>query len=172
MPPRSTCILFLALSVLGCAGRKSADLTPRRSGTAELEVLPPPEFPPPPPGYKPSSLSPQIPPETIERPLPSYPDSALADEVACTARLLYHVETNGSARLVRLEWDLRPPEGHVASFESAIRDAVARWEFVPAVRFTRKEQPGKPTRYEKHVIPKAGRVLIRFRIADGKAVVE
>jgi hypothetical protein len=111
-------------------------------------------------------------PETLSQGLPVYPDSAIADGVACTARFLYHIETDGSATVVRLEWDLAPPPHHVETFESAIRDAVATWRFVPAFQLVYKETSDGKKGFEKPLIPKAGRALIRFRVEDGRGIVE
>ncbi len=114
----------------------------------------------------------QTAPKTLTQPLPAYPESALADEVSCSARILYHIETDGLATLVRLGWDVPPPDAHAAAFESSIHDAVAAWRFDPATRLNPGRRPDGVVTYSRQVIPKAVNVLIRFRVEGGRAVVE
>ena len=74
--------------------------------------------------YKPKLRPPESTPEVQHRTLPSYPEVALADEVVCAARLLYHILKDGSVTLVRLEWDEPPPSEYQAVFEESIQNAI------------------------------------------------
>lgn len=108
----------------------------------------------------------------LEQALPDYPASALGDEIACSVEILYHVQTDGSVRIVRLDWRLMPPREHLQAFEDALAAAVAGWRFEPAWRYRQVEdEEGKP-RFVVQKIPSAQRVLIRFRVEHGQAVVE
>ena len=93
-------------------------------------------------------------------------------QVACSARVLYHIETSGSATLVRLEWDAPPPEQHREAFELAIQEAMAEWEFQPAMRVRGKKLPDGSTVPETRLVPKASYAVIRFRVVEGRGVVE
>jgi len=164
-------LVLAAATLLGCAARSPADLDARKVGRAELEPLPPPD-PGRPVEASALALAPEGAAKTLIQALPAYPDAALSDAVDCRAELLYHIETDGSATLVRLEWNPPPPAGHVAGFEASIRDAVATWRFEPAYQLRLKERADGGMTYEKRLIPKARRVAVRFRVEDGKAVVE
>jgi hypothetical protein len=166
----ATCSLA-AILLFGCACRHRRDLSEPRVGATELELLPAIEHPVS-EGYEPARSRISTPPVTLRQELPSYPEAAIADEIRCEARLLYHIETDGTARLVRLEWDLPPPDERRDAFESAIRNAVAGWEFVPSQRWTPVETEDGSTRRRPKPIPKAGRALVRFRVVDGTPIVE
>ncbi len=169
-----SCIVAIALALTGCAGRRTSpdDASQPRFGTADLEILPPPPSQPPPEGYEPKVRPPESAPVVRRQGLPRYPESALQSEVTCTARLLYHIQTDGSATLVLLEWDVPPPDEHLKAFEKAIKEAVGGWEFTPARRYVSTKMPDTSIRLVPKTIPKAGRALIRFRVEKGRAVVE
>ncbi len=114
----------------------------------------------------------QAAPTKVRQELPAYPTTALADQVDCTAELLFHILTDGTAKVVRLNWNPAPPEEHREAFDQAIRTAVAGWEFVPAFRWIRRTDDDGQVRVEKQDIPKGRNVRIRFRVEGGKAVVE
>ena len=141
-------------------------------GTSDLEVLPPSPREPLPEGYKPKLRPPESPPETLDQPLPEYPESALPDEVGCVARLLYHILKDGSATLVRLEWDEPPPPEHQGSFEDSIREAMLGWRFIPAKKWVPTKMEDGSTTTVPQAIPKAERAIVRFRMEDGRGVVE
>ena len=103
---------------------------------------------------------------------PDYPRQALPSEQACAARILYHVEEDGSATLVRLEWDQAPDTSYLKLFEGTIRDAIAGWEFSPAHRLTIYENQDGVMESKAIPIKYADRVIIRFRVVDGRGVVE
>ncbi len=157
------CAVLTAAMLLACSARKAPSV-----GTSEIE-----HFRPPPEesrtGRRPALI---IPPGPLEQPLPEYPETAVAGEVACVARILYHVETTGEARLVRLEWDEAPPQAHVAVFEDAVRTALSRWSFTPAVRIVPKRMEDGSIEPRRTPVPNAQHALIRFRVEDGKAIVE
>ncbi len=92
--------------------------------------------------------------------------------MACTARILYHVEVSGQATLIRLEWDVAPPPGHLEAFEDSITDAVDGWEFTAAFRIIREARDDGSIEPRIQPIPQAQHALVRFRVEDGKAVVE
>lgn len=104
--------------------------------------------------------------------MPSYPEAALPSEVACSAKLLYHIQTDGSAWLVRLEWAVPPPQDHRDSFEEALSEAVAEWRFTPARELAPKKMPDGSIEPEPRPIPTAVNAIIRFRMEEGKPVVE
>jgi outer membrane biosynthesis protein TonB len=111
-------------------------------------------------------------PKTLAQALPNYPKTALADSVDCRVRLLFHIEIDGTARMVRLAWEHAPPVPHVAAFESAIHSAVATWQFEPAKRYDyRMDDEGKIDVSGKP-IPKARNAIISFRVENGRPVVE
>jgi hypothetical protein len=167
-----TAVVVAATILVGCAARRvPPDVDAQGVGTAELDLLPSPE-PERPAGVAPTRLPPEAAPETVSQALPTYPNSALNEGVTCTAELLYHIETNGSATLVRLTWNLPPPSDHRDAFESAINDAVTTWEFTPGYQLILVERADGTMRYEKRLIPKARRAMIRFRVEGGKGVVE
>jgi len=144
----------------------------RRVGTVGLEDLPPPEIAPSrlaSPSARPSA---EVPAQTLLQALPRYPDAALGDEVHCTARLLYHIEVDGTASLVRLEWDPAPAAEYREAFEKAIREAVATWSYTAARRYRWKKNPDGSLEFEERAIPTARRAIIRFRVEKGRGVVE
>ena len=167
MQTRLAAVALLLIVPIACAHRGNAEL---RTGAAEIELLPPPVRIAP-QGHEPP-FRPELGPIELRQDLPAYPLSALGDAVACTARLLYHIETDGSASLVRLEWDEPPPPEHTDAFVSAIDAAMARWEFEPGRRWIKRTQPDGTSKREMQLIPKSGRALIRFRVDDGKPVVD
>ena len=167
---RHSWLVLVVMSMAACAGIKAPRGHP--TGTSNLEILPPPPRQPLPEGYKPKHRPHEIPPEVQDQALAGYPESAVADEVACTARLLYHILRDGSVTLVRLEWDEPPPPEHQASFEEKIREAILSWRFIPAKKWV-------PTRFEDgsitpvpQPIPIAERAIVRFRVEEGQGVVE
>ena len=167
---RHMSLLLAVLVVAACANLKAPETN--RTGTSDLEVLPPPPREPPPEGYTPRLRPPETPPETRRQSLPGYPESAVAFEVKCTARLLYHIQTDGSATLVRLEWEVPPPPEHLTRFEEKIQEAVASWEFIPAKKWVPTKMHDGSTTTVPHPIPKAERAVVRFRVEDGAGVVE
>ncbi len=166
------CILLLTISLTGCASRKNlvTETTQRRIGTADLEHLPPPTPEPLRKDQKPAPLV--LPPHPVTQSLPQYPQGVVEAEVSCSARLLYHVERDGSATLVRLEWEAAPPDEHLKAFEAAIRTATATWEFVPARKVVPVAQPDGSIEPEMQPVAEARRAIIRFRVEGGKGVVE
>jgi len=167
-----TAVVVAATILVGCAARRvPSDVDAQGVGTAELELLPSPE-PERAADVAPTTLPPEAAPETVSQALPTYPNAAVNDGVACTAELLYHIETDDSATLVRLTWDLPPPSDHLDAFETAINDAVATWEFAPGYQLRLVERADGTMSYEKRPIPKARRAVIRFRVEGGKGVVE
>jgi len=166
-------LLAAALLLEGCR-RKPVQATPPppERGTSELEILPAEQVPRATDPERKKVLAPESAPGTVRQDLPGYPETALGDAVECTATVLYHIETDGSARLVRLEWELEPPAEHVAAFEDAIRTAVGSWLFEPAKRYRFKEVADGSFRYDEQVIPKAARAIVRFRVVAGRGVVE
>jgi hypothetical protein len=103
--------------------------------------------------------------------LPSYPEVALADEVKCAARLLYHIQIDGSVTLVRLEWDEPPSSEYQLAFEEAIRDAIATWRYIPAKKWVPTKMEGA-IRTVPHAIPKAERAIVGFHVEEGHGIVE
>ena len=165
---------MVALGLPSCSTRRPpvVDMSQPGTGTAELEILPAVE---PQSSYQTDAQKrppPETAPQTLSQSLPTYPPSALEHGVACSARLLYHIQTDGSATLVRLAWDSSPPQEHLEAFESAIRAAVATWEFKPAMQLRLKTLADGSARFDKRVIPKAGHAIIRFRVDEGKAVID
>jgi hypothetical protein len=137
-----------------------------------MEVLPPPPQKPVPEGHRTQPGRIVIPPIPKRLGPPRYPDAALGDEIACVAELLYHVEIDGTARLVRLEWQEPPPDEHLPEFEDTIRIAVADWEYTPALRLVPQKLPDGSTRIDHQPVPKARHAVVRFRVVNGKGVVE
>lgn len=155
---------------LGCAQRTQDLPKPRPSvGKTQIEPLAPTasDFRP---GQKRVPLI--IPPQILAQDLPRYPGSALEEGVACTARILYHVEVSGRATLIRLEWDVPPPPVHLGAFEKAITDAVAGWAFNAAFRIIPETRDDGSIEPRHQPIPQAQHALVRFRVEDGQAVVE
>ena len=103
---------------------------------------------------------------------PQYPATGLPTSEACTARILFHVEVDGSVTPVRLEWEHPPDADFLKLFESSIRDAMAGWEYSPAHRIITTEQPDGSIEPKAIPIKAADRVIIRFRVVDGLGVVE
>lgn len=153
-----------------CAGGKGPHGHP--TGISDLEILPPPPRQPLPEGYEPKLRPVESPPEVRDQALASYPESAVADEVACTARLLYHILEDGTVRLVRLEWDEPPPTEHRASFEEKIREAILGWRFIPAKKWIPTSLDDGSRTTVPQPIPKAERAIVRFRVEDGQGIVE
>ena len=166
---RHTSFVLLLLASAACAGSKPPH---GPTGASDLQVLPPPPRQPLPEGYKPRLGPPEIPPEVQEQALPGYPESALPDEVACVARLLYHILRDGSVKLVRLEWDEPPPAGHRGSFEESIRKAILGWRFIPAIKWVPTRMEDGSTKTVPQAIPKAERAIVRFSVEEGRGVVE
>jgi hypothetical protein len=163
---RYLCPVLIVVMLTACAATK----TP--VGTADFEVLPPPPYEPAPDAPRPKPRPPETPPETMEQPPPTYPDSALADGIACSAKLLYHILEDGSASLVRLEWETPPPPEHESAFVEQIRTAMLDWEFIPATKWVRKEREDGTIRLSPQAIPKAERAIVRFRVEGGHGIVE
>ena len=82
------------------------------------------------------------------------------------------VTASGQATLVRLEWDEPPPAAYVSEFEEAIRTAISQWSFIPAVRIVPKTRADDSIEFNRTPIPNAQHAFIRFRVEDGKAIVE
>ena len=167
MLKRFAAVALLFIVPIACAHRGNVEL---RTGAAEIELLPPPTRTAP-EGQRPPHR-PEVGPIEIRQDLPVYPPSALEDGIACTARLLYHIETGGNASLVRLQWDDPPPPEHTNAFAASIESAMATWEFEPARRWILRTQPDGTEKREMQVIPKSGRALIRFRVDNGRPVVD
>ena len=163
-------LLVLVMASTACAGTKTPGVQPM--GTSDLEILPPPPRQPLPVGYKPKFRPPETPPEVRERVLPTYPESAIATEIDCTARLLYHILRDGSVTLVRLEWDVPPPRQHRAEFEETIREAILEWRFIPGKKWVPTKLEDGSTRTIPQAIPKAERAIVRFHVVEGQGVVE
>lgn len=163
--------LGVALVADGCAHRRSALEEPAsRVGAVDVEA-----FAPPPvesAETSPAEPIPMSPPRVLDRPLPKYPGSAVADGIECRARVLYHILPDGHGKLVSLEWEAPPPPEHVEAFETALRAAVAAWTFEPAVVLKRKALPDGSYRWEEQRIPVAEYARVRFRVVDGVPVVE
>jgi len=162
--------LAALLIASGCAQRMQEPASPGSFiGKTQIEPLAPTasDFRP---GQKRAPLI--IPPRILAQSLPQYPSGALEDGVACTARILYHVEVSGQATLVRVEWDVAPPSIHLGAFENSIADAVASWSFTAADRIIPEMQEDGSIESQIQPVPQAQHALIRFRVEDGKAVVE
>ena len=164
-------LLLLTTTVPGCGRRAPTVETPTFVGSSEIEVLRPQSEPsirveseqrPPPEGA----------PATLQQDSPVYPESAIEARVTCAARLLYHIETDGTASVARIDWDVAPPEPHAPAFEATIHDAVATWRFQPAFQQVFRELPDGSYRFEKKPIPKAVTAVIRFRVVDGVPIVD
>jgi len=160
--------MVLATVNFGCAARQpTLDDPTSRSGSAQIQDFQP--------ESDSSATGPPrlvIPPSALKRPLPEYPEPALDEEIACTARLLYHVEASGAVKLVRLEWDVPPPPHHLAAFEASISEAISHWDYTPAVRIGVMKQPDGSVKSTYTTIPKAQHSLIRFRVVEGRGVVD
>ncbi|ANM30377.1 hypothetical protein ABI59_13555 [Acidobacteria bacterium Mor1] len=171
---RPVTLLFVLVTLPACSQHRHAathqELSDPGVGTTDMEYVETEE-----PQEKPKLggryLS-QAAPTKLRQELPEYPAAALADQVDCTAELLFHILTDGTAKVVRLEWNPAPPEQHKEAFEQAIHTAVADWEFVPGFRWIRRTDDDGQVRVEKQDIPKGRTVRIRFRVEGGKAVVE
>ena len=164
-------VLIVASAAAGCASQRSKGTeTMPLVGTSQID-----HFQNPPPG---SSTSREkrpplvIPPTPHNQELPDYPNSAVDEGVACVARVLYHVETTGQATLVRLEWDQPPPSKYLGEFEQAIEAAVLKWSYAPAVEIVGEKQDDGSVELVRTPVPSAQRAFIRFRVENGKAVVE
>jgi hypothetical protein len=132
-------VLLVALALSGCAGRRSTVEQNPGVGWSEIRILPSPE--PDPAAAAVGTLPAESAPEVVDQAPPSYPASALDDLVDCTARILYHIQTDGSAELVRLQWEPPPPSVHLEVFEAAIHEAIAGWAFVPGQQLAPWERP-------------------------------
>jgi hypothetical protein len=166
---RTSIWILVIAACVACAGRQ-IPVENARIGTSDIEHLSPAAPESRPEGEKRPPLI--YPPEPLQQEAPEYPREALDSEVSCAARLLYHVESDGSASLVRLEWEKAPPEKFLATFDAAIRAAVAAWEFEPAQRVEPEKLPNGAIEPKMTPVPSAHRALIRFRVVDGRGVVE
>ncbi len=158
--------------IIACAERIQPTQEPARprEGSSSLENVQPPASDPLPRDRKPPPLV--IPPAPFVQPLPVYPSQALEAEVACSARLLYHVERDGTARLVRLEWESAPPQEHLEVFEASIRNAIANWDFAPAQKIVPVKQPDGSIEPDGQPVPYAQHAIVGFRVVEGRGVVE
>jgi hypothetical protein len=162
-------VLLLAL-LIACAGGKKPAVQP--TGTSDLEVLPPPPYEPPPEGARLKRGPLVLPYEVEDRSSPGYPEAALADEIACSARLLYHILRDGSAKLVRLEWEAPPPPEYETAFEEEILQAMASWRYTPARKMVPVKHEDGSTELVLEPVPKAERAIVRFRVEQGRGIVE
>jgi len=162
-------LVTVAVSSVACAGARAPHVDP--TGTSDLEIPPPPREPLP-EGYEPRLRPPESAPEVLDRASPRYPDAALADEVACAARLLYHILTDGSVALVRLEWEEPPPLEVQAAFEESIQEAIAGWRYNPGRKWIPTKLEDGSTTTVPQSIPKAERALVTFRVEGGQGIVE
>lgn len=161
----SSVLIVLLLTTCACA-RKPPE------GSTEIEILPPPPYEPLPEGVRPRFGPMVFPPEVLKRDPPVYPESVVAEEVSCTARLLYHIQQDGLVTLVRLEWDDPPPADHQELFEESIRTAILEWRFLPAVKIVATELDDGSLDLERQPVPKAERAIVRFRVEGGRGIVE
>jgi hypothetical protein len=159
--------VLIVACCLACASRQGAV---SRLGTSDIEHLSGPASGPRPEGVKRPPLI--YPPQPLRQEPPEYPPEALDSEIGCTARLLYHVEKDGSPSLVRLEWEVTPPDQFLETFDATVRTAVEAWEFKPAYKIVPVELPDGAIEPEIIQVPSAHRALIRFRVIDGRGVVE
>jgi hypothetical protein len=173
-PQNLLLVVLLGVLLCGCRGN-AVRTTPRPSGstgTAEMEILGPP------PRREPTveDLEKGYPTDlqafARRQAKPDYPPEAVDGAQECTARILFHVEVDGTVTLVRLEWDPEPDSGFLQLFEDSIRNAMAGWEYSPAHRIITTEKPDGSIDSKAIPIKSADRVIIRFRIVDGKGVVE
>jgi len=165
-----TALILIVVGLTACAGAKAPPVQPM--GSSELEILPPPPYEPLPEGVRPTLRPPETPPKVQDRMPPSYPDSALSEEIACAAKLLYHIQKDGSVTLVRLEWDEPPPSRFEESFEEEIRTAMLAWRFIPAKKLVPTTLEDGSIDLVPHPIPKAERAIVRFRVQEGRGIVE
>jgi len=177
MPLRSLALALLggaliASALLSCARSRTPETQPAPSGTSDLEILPPPPQEPAPEGSRPQRGRIVIPPVPKKLAPPRYPDAAVSDGIACVAQLLYHIETDGTAKLVRLEWEDPPPPEHLTEFEETIRAAVSEWAYIPAIRLVPTKMPDGSTVTERRPVPKARHAVVRFRVVNGEGVAE
>ena len=161
-------LCVISAAHVGCAARRhaTAESVPR-VGASSIEDFQPP--PTPTPDRRPPLI---LPPQVLRRELPRYPESALAERVACVARILYHVDTAGRATLVRLEWVEPPPAEHVRAFEEALRTALSDWRFEPAVRVVPEKRSDGSIEPLQTPVPAAQHAFVRFRVENGQAIVE
>jgi hypothetical protein len=164
-------VLVGVLAAIGCAAKKPAQVqTAQLVGISQIDHFqPPPEGSPAKMGKRPPLV---LPPEPLQQTLPEYPEAALGDAIACVARVLYHVETSGNATLVRLAWVEPPPAEHIADFEEAIGTGISKWRFIPALRVVPEKQTDGSIEPMETPVPTAQHAFVRFRVEDGKAVVE
>jgi hypothetical protein len=162
-------VLILVTATTGCASRKPPEQPVPHVGTARMDHFQPPATQSPRVGVAAPMV---VPPRARTQVLPAYPEAALDEAVACVARILYHVETSGRATLVRLEWAEPPPTQHLEAFEESIRNAVSEWTFHPAVRIEREQRADGSIEGVTTSQPKALHAFVRFRVEDGKAIVE
>ena len=167
-------LIPLVLLLCGCQGRtvRTTPQPPEQTGTAEMELLGPPERRDPTPADLDLTRPMDIQAIPRRQGKPDYPPQALPTGQACAARILYHVEVDGSATLVRLEWDKAPDTSYLKLFEDSIRDAMAGWEFSPAHRLMIHEDQNGVLGSKAIPIKYADRVIIRFSVLDGKGIVE
>ena len=168
-------ILLAALLLpSGCRNRlpQTTPHTPQTAGTSEMELLGPPPRREPTPEDLDINHPMDIKAVPRRQGKPAYPPAGLPTEQACIARVLYHVEPDGSATLVHLEWDVPPGDAFTKLFEASIRDAIAGWEFSPAHRIITTEFPDGSRDSEAIPIKYADRAVIRFRVLEGRGVVE
>ena len=107
-----------------------------------------------------------------ERTTPAYPESVVTEGVSCAATLLYHIQKDGSVSLVRLGWDDPPPPEYEDRFEGEIRTAMLEWRFIPAKKWVPTELEDGSIDLVPHPIPKAERAIVRFRVEQGRGIVE
>ena len=146
--------------------------SPEPTGSSEMEILgPPPRREPTPEDLRrPPHF--ETPAHARRQGKPEYPLEGLSTSQECMARILYHIEVDGSATLVRLEWDPAPGDGFLKLFEDSIREAITGWEFSPSHRLVPTEQPDGSIEPKAVPIKSADRVIIRFSVIEGRGVVE
>ena len=111
-------------------------------------------------------------PQALHQPLPAYPPQAMDAQVSCEIRLMYHVETDGSAAAVRFNWVLRPPDTYLKAFEAAILEAISEWKFKPAIRHLTRQMPDGSVDTETQAVTRSKWIIIRFQVVDGQGVTE
>jgi hypothetical protein len=168
-------ILMAAMFLLAGCNTVSPDTVPKPpepTGSSEMEILGPPPRREPTPADLDRGYPTDLQAFARRQEKPSYPMEALPFVQSGTARILYHIEVDGSATLVRLEWDPGPDDDYLKLFEDSIQTAMAGWEFAPAHRIMTTEHPDGSIDSNAVPIKSADRVIIRFQVIDGKGVVE